>query len=118
MKEIKTYEVKLYIGLKEGYEGWIRNIDEVYKICQDYCDEVGLCVTVTPTKFVYTKGNEPGAIVGLINYPRFPAKPGEIDQHAANLATMLMPPLCQKRCTIVTPKRTIMIEQDDLKDEK
>lgn len=42
------------------------------EICRAYCDEVGYCVTVTPTSYVYTGGEESGFIVGLINYPRFP----------------------------------------------
>ena len=115
MKIVDTYEAKLYIGLKEGYEGWIRCISEIELVCQKYCDEVGLCVTVTPTKYIYKSGNEPGAIIGLINYPRFPKSSDEIDQHMADIAVLLMPKLHQKRCTIVTPDRTIMIEKEDIK---
>jgi hypothetical protein len=45
---------------------------------RQYCDEHGLCVTVTPTIYVYTGGQEVGLAVGLINYPRFRSTPQEI----------------------------------------
>ena len=35
---------------------------------QKYCDEVGLCVTVTDTWFIYKDGNEPGLIIGFISF--------------------------------------------------
>ena len=58
-------------------------------ICRDFCDKEGLCVTVTPTTYVYTNGQEEGVIVGLINYPRFPAEPGAIYATANALAEKL-----------------------------
>lgn len=46
------------------------DFDEARDLCRAFCDEEGLCVTVTPTTYVYTGGEEDGVIVGLINYPR------------------------------------------------
>lgn len=40
-------------------------------VVQRYCDDVGLCVTITSTRFVFTGGYEMGFRVGLRNYPRF-----------------------------------------------
>jgi len=116
MKITNTYEAKLYIGLKEGYEGWVRDITEIETVCQQYCNDIGLGVTITPTKFVYTGGNENGAIIGLINYPRFPKEPEEITQHMANIAAILIPKLKQHRATIVCTDKTIMIEKEDIED--
>jgi hypothetical protein len=45
---------------------------EIEQACQDYCDSIGLCVTVTKTNYIFKGGNEEGFIIGLINYPRFP----------------------------------------------
>lgn len=65
----------------------------------------GLCVTVTPTTFIFTGGEESGAAVGLINYPRFSSENSEksvIEDHAIALAALLMTRCCQRSCTVVT----------------
>lgn len=66
MKQIieNTWWVKIYTS------GPISRIEQV---CREECYEDGLCVTVTPVKFIYTGGEELGAEIGLINYPRFPS---------------------------------------------
>lgn len=78
-------------------------------ICRDFCDAEakqfgsGLCVTVTPTTYVYTGGEEEGVIVGLINYPRFPVeKAGQIFATAQALAEKLCQLLGQQSYTIQT----------------
>lgn len=76
---------------------------EAMTLCSDYCDEVGLCVTVTPTEYVYRNGREFGVIVGLINYARFPAEPAEIEAKALALAMRLRVGLAQYSFTIQTP---------------
>ena len=84
-------------------------------ICRDFCDQEGLCVTVTPTTYVYTGGQEDGVIVGLINYPRFPATPGRIYATARALADKLLELMGQKSFTIQTPDAafwTSYCEQD------
>lgn len=73
------------------------------EVCRQYCDDIGFCVTVTPTHYVYTGGHESGIIVGLINYPRFPAEPTEIVDHAIALAERLRVNLGQESYTIQTP---------------
>jgi len=67
---------------------------------------IGACVTVTATSYLYTGGEEAGVIVGFINYPRFPATPAEIEGKAAQLADDLMHGLCQHSYTIQTPTET------------
>jgi hypothetical protein len=73
------------------------------RICREFCNEIGLCVTVTPTTYVYTGGEEEGVIVGLINYPRFPALPHEINEVAEQLALRLKDGLGQGSFTIQDP---------------
>lgn len=71
--------------------------------CREFCDKEGLCVTVTPTTYVYTGGQEEGVIVGLINYPRFPAEAGRIYATAEALAERLCVVLGQQSYTVQTP---------------
>ena len=83
------------------------DVDAAKDICQAYCDEVGFCVTVTPTTYVYTNGREAGFIVGLINYPRFPSTPLLIQDHAQRLAVQLRETLGQQSYSIQTPAGTV-----------
>ena len=107
----KSYNVQIWVGLREGYTDKVNTIDDVRKICQEYVKS-GDCVTVTPTEFIYTDGNEPGVIIGYINYPRFPQSPAEILEKAKILAMILLEELKQYRITITTPEMSLMIERD------
>jgi hypothetical protein len=78
-------------------------------VCREYCDFVGLCVTITDTKYIYTGGEEEGVIVGLINYPRFPSNARTITTQASLLAHKLLDNLGQESCTIQTPDKTIWL---------
>jgi hypothetical protein len=74
--------------------------------CASFCDKVGLCVTVSDTDYVYSFGSEVGVRVGLINYPRFPKTPAEIEETAYKLALLLRDQLDQQSFTIETPDQT------------
>jgi len=113
MKTLKTFKVKIYVGLQEGYNGDVHPIGDVELVCREYCDAVGLAVTVTPTKFIYTGGSEDGCIVGLINYPRFPDTQESIKIHSINIAKILMERLNQKRISIVCTDETTLLEHGD-----
>jgi hypothetical protein len=39
-------------------------------------------VTFTETSFVYEDGDEPGIMIGFINYPRFPSSKRDIRKRA------------------------------------
>jgi len=95
IKHTKTYEVKIFIA------GEYNMLKEE---CQKFCDEVGLCVTVTPTNYVYTNGEETGAIIGLINYARFPKHPQEIFEISERLALKLRIAAAQTSFTIQDDK--------------
>lgn len=82
------------------------SIEHAILHCQEYCDEEGYCVTVTPTTYVYRNGQEPGFIVGLINYPRFPSTPDEIFRIARDIADKLRLHLYQDSYSIQTPTET------------
>ena len=81
--------------------------DQAKRICGEFCDEVGLCVTVTQTAYVYTGGEETGFIVSLINYPRFPSSPFEIGAKAVALADRLRVQLGQESYSIQYPDQTV-----------
>lgn len=76
------------------------------KCAREYCDDIGFCVTVTQTRYVYRYGEEDGVIVGLINYPRFPKTEQEIRQHAIDLANRLRIELDQESFSIQGPYET------------
>jgi hypothetical protein len=114
MKTVKTFRANIFLGLKEGYNGKIHNIAEIYDFMRGYCDEAGFAVTVTPTKFIYTGGEEDGAIIGIINYPRFPSTPEDLTAHAVEIAWGLMYHYNQFRVSIVCDDNTYMLENETL----
>tara|TARA_R110000751_G_scaffold36545_3_gene89189 strand:- start:876 stop:1307 length:432 start_codon:yes stop_codon:yes gene_type:complete len=116
MKTVNTFKADIYVGLRPAYNPsavcWGTRRSIATRICQKYCDKVGLGLTITDTEFIYTEGNEHGLIVGLINYPRFPSIPYEVIEHAENIARKLLKELEQERVSIVTSDKTYMIEKD------
>ncbi|MDP2672885.1 MAG: hypothetical protein Q8O84_03680 [Nanoarchaeota archaeon] len=110
MKSVETITAKIYLGLKEGYTNKIHTINEVKNLLQDYVDETSFCVTITPTTFIYKNGRENGAIIGLINYPRFPKTKKEIKQRAEEIANLCKDKYKQKRVSIEYQNKTIMLE--------
>lgn len=112
IKTGKTYEVNIWIGLREGYHGKEFPINDLDDICQDYV-KCGLCVTVSPTKFIYTDGSENGVKIGLINYPRFPSTNRAVLNHAIQLAKLLMKTLKQYRCTVMDSTNTYLLDSEE-----
>jgi hypothetical protein len=80
--------------------------DEARDACQAHCDEIWLCVTVTRTTYIYTDGEQEGVIVGLINYPRFPSNPVQIEARAIELGMKLRTALGQESFSVQTPTTT------------
>ena len=113
MEPVKTYTAQIFVGLQEGYDGPTHSISVVYGVCATYVEEVKLCVTVTPTSFFYVGDEEPGAIVGLISYPRFPTTEEEIRAKAFVLAQRLKAKLRQLRVTIVFTDRTVTLGEKE-----
>ena len=108
-----TWTAKIYCGLVEGYAGKEHSIVEAESLCQEYCDEIGWCVTVTPTKFIYKNGSEPGFVVGIIQYPRFPTNVIVLRGRALELADRLRIRLNQIRLTVELPDKTIMLSGEE-----
>jgi len=94
----KTYWAKIFIA---------GPIAEIEQVCRSYCMK-GACVTVTPTNYIYTMGEESGAEIGLINYPRFPKDFPRIEllEEATLLAEKICEECYQGSFTIMTPDDT------------
>ena len=109
---VKTYTASIYLGFENAHDNITHTDTMAFDICREFCDKVRLCVTITPTKFIYVGGWEPGCIIGLINYPRFPSEPNLILLRAIELAKLLKTAYKQHRVTIVTPDKTIMLSEE------
>lgn len=104
--ECTTYQVTLVIS-RVDKQGISRNGRVVI---QEFVDNVGLCVTVTETSFLFSYGAEVGYLIGFINYPRFPKTPTQIDNLAILLGEKLKAHLDQTRYSIIYPDRTVTYE--------
>ncbi len=78
---------------------------------QVHCDQVGLCVTVEPTTYVYTGGAESGVRIGLINYPRFPSTALDIGRRAKAFALILLDALEQESVSVVATDGTTWLSR-------
>lgn len=112
MRSVKTFTATIYVGLQERESGFIFDVDSARRWLQDYVN-CGLCVTLTPTEFIYTNGGEAGFSVGLINYPRFPREPEKIREHAIKIALGLLQLFGQQKVSIVFPDETVMLERTE-----
>ena len=120
MKIKKSFYAKICLGFREGYTQKVHTLEEVYTFCHQYCNSIGLCVTITPTRFIYTKGQgiadgyEDGCFIELISYPRFPQSKYDIVGTAIELTKLFMTEFKQTRISIVTSDQTYLVEQSDL----
>lgn len=78
-------------------------------LCQKYVNEVGLCVSVQKTYFIYKGNREPGAEVLLIQYPRFPKDIDVLKEYALTLGEQLRTEFGQKRVSVLFPDKTITL---------
>jgi hypothetical protein len=99
-----TYWVKIYVS---------GPLNVIEQSCRKECLLGGLCVTVDPTKFIYVGGEELGAVVGLINYPRFPITAELLIERARLLATRILEDACQHSILIMTPDKSEWITKRD-----
>ena len=114
-----TYYADIFIGTNPGYDNaenplnTLNSRQKVIDVCDDFVQK-GLCVTIQDVEYVYTGGKEFGYKIQLIQYPRFPKPEFEILLDAVNLAHILMDRLIQFRCTIITPTKTYLLENENM----
>jgi hypothetical protein len=92
-----SYPVSIFIAGEYG---------SALHMASAFCFRVGLCVTVTETTYVHSDAEEVGVIVGLINYPRFPKEPAQIEALAIELGNELREALGQESFSVQTPTTT------------
>lgn len=97
---LPTYQIKIYLS---------GPIETAKQIIREHLLTHPLCVTIEPTLFIYTGGEESGYVVGLLNYPRFPNAPNELAVRAGILAELLLNKTFQRSALIVTPENTTWI---------
>lgn len=85
-------------------------IEQAKNLLRGECMAHGLCVTIEPTLYIYTGGEEAGYVVGLINYPRFPSTREDLIERAVKIAYYLMSATFQRSCTVQTPLDTYFIQ--------
>lgn len=100
MKDVPTYTVRLYMA---------GDIEQAKACLRSECYARGLCVTIEPTTFIYTGGEEEGFCIGFVNYPRFPSDPSELRARALGIAELLLPLLNQKSALLVASDRTLWL---------
>lgn len=93
----ETIEITLYLS---------GPIEYAKQIIRQECMEQGLCVTVTPTTYIYTGGEESGYAVGIRNYPRFKSDYETLNARAHNILTRLIEGTFQYSGMMVGPKST------------
>lgn len=100
IKNESTYWAKIYMS---------GPIEIAKHVIREDCLCEGLCVTIEPTTYVYTGGEEAGFVVGLINYPRFPSKPEAIRDRAYALMLKLLDGTYQHSGLLMTPDSTVWV---------
>ena len=99
-----THQIKLYLS---------GPIEVAKQVVRKFCFYQGLCVTVEPTTYIYTGGEEQGYVVGLLNYPRFPSHPRGLEETADRLAITLLEQTYQKSVLIVGPDESKWLSVHD-----
>lgn len=97
---LPTYQIKIYLS---------GSIEVAKQIIREHVFDSPLCVTIDPTTYIYTGGEEAGYVVGLLNYPRFPTAPNELAVRAGILANLLLERTFQRSALLVTPEHTSWI---------
>lgn len=81
-------------------------IEVAKQIIRAECMREGLCVTIEPTLYIYTGGEEAGYVVGLNDYPRFPLGYAALMDCARDLALKLLEGTHQHSVMVQTPAVT------------
>lgn len=109
-KYAPTWVGNIYVGYREEDTGLLHNDRQAEEIARKFCLEHDLCLTFTPTRFLYATGWEPGCIVGLINEPANRKTSVELTDLAQRLATIYQREFRQQRVTVLTNHGTLTLE--------
>lgn len=112
-KCVSTWEAKIYCGLRERYTDAYHDLVFVQKVIEEYVNTVQWCVSLTSVRYIYLDGWEPGIVIGILKYPRFPLPIKELKKRTRELATILLKSLNQNRVCVVFPDKTEMLSALD-----
>lgn len=84
-------------------------IDVAKQVLRRLVMEDGLCVTIEPTTFIYTGGEESGYVVGFVHYPRFPSSAERIRERAHSIMLTLLDETYQHSGLLVCPMLTTWV---------
>lgn len=96
-KTSATHWVKLYLS---------GPIEIAKQVIREDALRQGICVTIEPTLYMYTGGEEHGYVVGLLNYPRFPLSVDELNERGRMLLRRLLQATHQQSALMMTPDVT------------
>jgi len=82
----------------------------IEQACREFCEE-GLCVTVEDVKYIYPRGEENGVVVGLVDYPKYPAGRDAVGKMARRLAGVLLERSCQDSVMLLDPETTTWLQR-------
>jgi hypothetical protein len=102
--KLPTYQIKIYLS---------GSIEVAKQVIREHVLKNPLCVTIEPTTYIYTGGEETGYVVGLLNYPKFPRSTSELDDRAHNLAELLLVKTFQRTALITNAKTTTWLQLND-----
>jgi hypothetical protein len=97
----KSYWVKIYIA---------GPMEMIEQCCREFVLPGG-CVNITPNKYIYTHGEETGAIIEIIEYPKYPSDENSIRDKAIDLAQFIMEQLHQGSYTVMDNKQVITYDR-------
>jgi hypothetical protein len=99
-----TFVIRLYLS---------GPIEVAKQVIRKDCLRAGLCVTIEPTTFIYTGGEEVGYVVGLLNYPRFPTDIESLTRRARDLMHLLLDETHQHSALMVGPASSEWVTKRD-----
>lgn len=109
-----TYEVKIYVGSKEGYHGTEFSEERLLEAVTSFQAKHAFCspVRLTRTRFVRQDYNECGWEICVTNYPRSPKTKVQVRTFSSELASHLLEVLKQKTISMVCNNRTSIFEAE------
>lgn len=96
-KTVGTFVVRLYLS---------GPIEVAKQVLRQECLREGLCITIEPTTFIYTGGEEAGFVVGILNYPRFASTSDMLLGRARAIMHRLLDATFQHSALLVAPNTT------------
>ena len=114
---IKTFWARIFIGTFRQYEPFVHRTEaDFFSLIGTLSNQEKICLEVSRTSYVYPgapHGGEPGYVVGIIAYPRFPQTKGVLRKKALKIAETLRRYFEQHRVSVMFPDETILVGEEN-----